>query len=77
MVRHVRPFKRVVDYGTKHNIELKEAGAVIYSSDMRYSQLPTIANKCRSPLVYSLIAPNRDDHVHLLPKGYIMVYRNN
>lgn len=33
ILRHIRPFKRLVDYETRQNIELCEAGVVIYSSD--------------------------------------------
>lgn len=74
-LRHIYPFKRLVDYGTKHNVELCEAGVVMYSSNISYSQLLTIADKYRILPVYYLIAPNRYDRANLPPRGYIMVYR--
>lgn len=37
MIRHVCPFKRLVDNGTGYNVEFCEVGAMIYSSDIRYS----------------------------------------
>lgn len=46
-----------------------------YSSNVRYSQLPTIARKYKIPPGYSLIASNRDDPAHFPSRGYITGYR--
>lgn len=75
MFRHVRPFKRLVYYRPNHNIEFCEAGAVMYYSDVRYSQPPSVASKYRIPLMYTLTVPNRDDRAHLPQRGYITVYK--
>lgn len=64
MLRHVRP-KRLFDYGTRHNIEVCKAGAVMYSSEIRYSQLPTIAIDC----------PQSRWFFPFTLRGYIQVYR--
>lgn len=36
MIRHAQPFKRLVNYGTKHNIEFYEANVVIYSCKFQF-----------------------------------------
>lgn len=77
MFRHIRPFKRLVNYGTNYNIEFCEAGAVMYSSDVHYSQLLSIAGKYRIPPIYTLIVPNRDDRAHFSPRDATRYTKNN
>lgn len=75
MIRHARLLKKILDNGNKDNVELYEAGVVMYAFDIRYNQLQNIQDTFRIPKYYHLTALNQNDRAHISPRGYITMYR--